>query len=159
MISEWFLAPIKVAVRRTTIRIPTVSGDELERLNPNAYGPSIERHELFPNRTNVSFWRRVDDHEIRARIFEFNCPGKGAVRIVIASAVGERIRRHVQNAHDEGALAEKERAILQSPFVASSSHIASSLFISQAHDGIEIGGAVRRIVSEENPDSNRHRNT
>jgi len=31
MISEWFLAPIKVAVRRTTIRIPTVSGDELER--------------------------------------------------------------------------------------------------------------------------------
>jgi diaminopimelate epimerase len=45
-------------------------GDELEQLDLNAYGPCIERHELFPNRTNVSFWRRDADHEIRARIFE-----------------------------------------------------------------------------------------
>ncbi|MGI8597307.1 MAG: diaminopimelate epimerase [Thermoleophilaceae bacterium] len=33
-------------------------------------GPPIERHELFPNRTNVSFWRRDSDREITARIFE-----------------------------------------------------------------------------------------
>ena len=45
-------------------------GDELEQLDLTAYGPGIERHELFPNRTNVSFWRREGDHEIRARIFE-----------------------------------------------------------------------------------------
>jgi diaminopimelate epimerase len=45
-------------------------GDELEQLDLNAYGPGIERHELFPNRTNVSFWRREGDHEIRVRIFE-----------------------------------------------------------------------------------------
>src|SRR5206468_9496271 len=34
------------------------------------YGPGIERNELFPNRTNVSFWRRASDSEITARIFE-----------------------------------------------------------------------------------------
>ena len=34
------------------------------------YGPPIERHELFPRRTNVSFWRRTGDGAIRARIFE-----------------------------------------------------------------------------------------
>ena len=34
------------------------------------YGPPIERHELFPDRTNVSFWRRSGDAAIRARIFE-----------------------------------------------------------------------------------------
>ena len=35
------------------------------------YGPVIEQHELFPNRTNVSFWRRDGRRsEIRARIFE-----------------------------------------------------------------------------------------
>jgi len=45
-------------------------GDELEQLELGRYGPDIERHELFPNRTNVSFWRRTGDAAIRARIFE-----------------------------------------------------------------------------------------
>ncbi|MGH2845733.1 MAG: diaminopimelate epimerase [Thermoleophilaceae bacterium] len=45
-------------------------GDELEELDLDRHGPGIERHELFPNRTNVSFWRRTGDAEIRARIFE-----------------------------------------------------------------------------------------
>ena len=37
---------------------------------PRALGAAIERHELFPNRTNVSFWRARRASEIRARIFE-----------------------------------------------------------------------------------------
>jgi diaminopimelate epimerase len=45
-------------------------GDELDSLDLARIGPEIERHELFPNRTNVSFWRRESDHEISARIFE-----------------------------------------------------------------------------------------
>jgi diaminopimelate epimerase len=44
--------------------------DSLEQLDLHRYGPGIERNELFPNRTNVSFWRRTGDAEIRARIFE-----------------------------------------------------------------------------------------
>jgi diaminopimelate epimerase len=44
--------------------------DGLEELDLGRYGPGIERNELFPNRTNVSFWRRTGDAEIRARIFE-----------------------------------------------------------------------------------------
>src|SRR2546423_2190860 len=47
-----------------------VEGDELERLDLFELGPPIESSELFPNRTNVSFWRRDSDHEISARIFE-----------------------------------------------------------------------------------------
>jgi diaminopimelate epimerase len=42
----------------------------LEELDLQSYGPGIESSELFPNRTNVSFWRRSGDAEIRARIFE-----------------------------------------------------------------------------------------
>ncbi len=42
----------------------------LEDLDLPAIGPAIEHHELFPNRTNVSFWRRESDSEITARIFE-----------------------------------------------------------------------------------------
>jgi diaminopimelate epimerase len=45
-------------------------GDDLDELDLGRYGPGIERHELFPNRTNVSFWRRTADDRIRARIFE-----------------------------------------------------------------------------------------
>jgi diaminopimelate epimerase len=45
-------------------------GDELETLDIRTPGATIEHHELFPNRTNVSFWRRTGDAEIRARIFE-----------------------------------------------------------------------------------------
>jgi diaminopimelate epimerase len=45
-------------------------GEGLEELELGRYGPEIERHELFPNRTNVSFWHRTGDAEIRARIFE-----------------------------------------------------------------------------------------
>ncbi|MET0616007.1 MAG: diaminopimelate epimerase [Thermoleophilaceae bacterium] len=46
------------------------AGDELGELDLQRYGPGIERNELFPNRTNVSFWQRAGDAEIRARIFE-----------------------------------------------------------------------------------------
>jgi diaminopimelate epimerase len=45
-------------------------GDELAELDLSLYGPGIEHNELFPNRTNVSFWRRDADGEISARIFE-----------------------------------------------------------------------------------------
>ena len=46
-----------------------VVGEELERLDLGAVGPGIEGHELFPNRTNVSFLR-IDGSRVRARIFE-----------------------------------------------------------------------------------------
>jgi len=45
-------------------------GAELTELELALYGPGIEHHELFPNRTNVSFWRQDGDGEITARIFE-----------------------------------------------------------------------------------------
>jgi diaminopimelate epimerase len=45
-------------------------GDELERLDLQELGPAIERNELFPNRTNVSFIRIEPDGVVRARIFE-----------------------------------------------------------------------------------------
>ena len=44
-------------------------GEELEDLDLAAIGPEIEAHELFPNRTNVSFIS-IDDSRVRARIFE-----------------------------------------------------------------------------------------
>jgi diaminopimelate epimerase len=45
------------------------AGDELESLDLAAIGPEIESSDLFPNRTNVSFYR-VEGDRVRARIFE-----------------------------------------------------------------------------------------
>ena len=44
--------------------------DGLEALDLRRYGPPIETHDLFPRRTNVSFWQRTGAAAIRARIFE-----------------------------------------------------------------------------------------
>ncbi|HET7507611.1 MAG TPA: diaminopimelate epimerase [Solirubrobacterales bacterium] len=46
-----------------------VVGAELDELDLEAIGPGIEGHELFPNRTNVSFLD-IDGSRVRARIFE-----------------------------------------------------------------------------------------
>jgi diaminopimelate epimerase len=43
---------------------------ELEALDLEAFGPEIERHPFFPNRTNVSWYRELAPGSIRARIFE-----------------------------------------------------------------------------------------
>ena len=40
------------------------------RLDLNALGPEIENAPIFPNRTNVSFWKELAPDAIRARIFE-----------------------------------------------------------------------------------------
>ena len=59
---------IRVGNPQTAIRIG--SREELEALDLAAIGPPIETAELFPDRTNVSFWTDVAPNRIRARIFE-----------------------------------------------------------------------------------------
>jgi diaminopimelate epimerase len=46
-----------------------VVGEGLDELDLGTIGPAIESHELFPNRTNVSFLE-IDGSRVRARIFE-----------------------------------------------------------------------------------------
>jgi diaminopimelate epimerase len=67
--------------------------DGLEELNLQELGPPIESHDLFPNRTNVSFWRADQDGEITARIFERGVgetlsSGTGASGAAVAYVLG-----------------------------------------------------------------------
>jgi diaminopimelate epimerase len=79
---------VSVGNPQCAIEVP----EGLEELDLPAIGPAIERSELFPNRTNVSFWRREADDRIRARIFERGVgetmsSGTGATGAAIAAVI------------------------------------------------------------------------
>jgi diaminopimelate epimerase len=62
---EWRFRHVSIGNPQCVIE----AGAEIEDLDLGAIGPEIERSELFPNRTNVSFVR-IDGSTVRARIFE-----------------------------------------------------------------------------------------
>jgi diaminopimelate epimerase len=62
---DWDFRHVSIGNPQCAIEV----GDELEGLDLAAIGPEIEGHELFPNRTNVSFLR-IEGDRVRARIFE-----------------------------------------------------------------------------------------
>jgi diaminopimelate epimerase len=62
---EWDFQHISIGNPQCAIEV----GGEVEDLDLTEVGPGIEAHELFPNRTNVSFLK-IDGSRVRARIFE-----------------------------------------------------------------------------------------
>ena len=79
---------VSIGNPQCSIEVP----DGLEELDLAAIGPALERHELFPNRTNVSFWRRESERAIRARIFERGAgetlaSGTGATGAAVAAVL------------------------------------------------------------------------
>jgi diaminopimelate epimerase len=69
-------------------------GGELESLDLPAIGPEIENSPLFPNRTNVSFYR-FDGERVRARIFE---RGVGETLSSGTGASGAAVAAHLAGA-------------------------------------------------------------
>ena len=65
---RWHFRHVQVGNPQCTIRV--VDEQELKALDLPAIGPSIERNDLFPNRTNVSWYVPLAADRIRARIFE-----------------------------------------------------------------------------------------
>jgi diaminopimelate epimerase len=95
----WRFQHVQVGNPQAAIRV--ADERELATLNIRAFGPEIEHHELFPNRTNVSWFAELDsDHphagvggvsggRIRARIFErgvgeTSASGTGATGAAVA---------------------------------------------------------------------------
>jgi diaminopimelate epimerase len=62
---EWSFQHVQVGNPQCAIEVR----GGLEELDLAAIGPAIESSELFPNRTNVSFWQ-AEGSTVRARIFE-----------------------------------------------------------------------------------------
>jgi diaminopimelate epimerase len=64
----WRFQHVQVGNPQCAIHVSDI--EELEVLDLPAIGPAIEHSELFPHRTNVSFFSELAADRIRARIFE-----------------------------------------------------------------------------------------
>jgi diaminopimelate epimerase len=85
--ATWRFQHIQVGNPQCAIRVADIA--QLEALDLPAIGPGIENHQVFPNRTNVSWYAPMDDHRIRARIFErgvgeTSASGTGATGAAVA---------------------------------------------------------------------------
>jgi diaminopimelate epimerase len=69
-----------------------IAADDVEELDLRAIGPAIERHALFPNRTNVSWYRALRPGALRARIFE---RGVGETMSSGTGAIGAAVAHHL----------------------------------------------------------------
>ncbi len=78
---RWRFQHVQVGNPQTAIRV--ADERELNSLDLQAVGPEIERHELFPNRTNVSWFTELDSDRAR--------PGVGGVGGVGGSRIRARI--------------------------------------------------------------------
>jgi diaminopimelate epimerase len=65
---SWRFQHVQVGNPQCVIRVD--DEQQLRSLDLTAIGPQIERSELFPNRTNVSWFAPLSAGRIRARIFE-----------------------------------------------------------------------------------------
>ena len=90
---RWRFQHVSIGNPQCAIEVP----DGLEELDLASIGPEIESHELFPNRTNVSFYRVEESagegSRVRARIFERGVgetlsSGTGASGAAIAAVLG-----------------------------------------------------------------------
>jgi diaminopimelate epimerase len=84
---RWHFQHVQVGNPQCAIR--TDDEQSLLALDLPAVGPAIERHELFPNRTNVSWFTTLGPGRIRARIFErgageTSASGTGATGAAVA---------------------------------------------------------------------------
>lgn len=83
----WRFQHVQVGNPQCAIAISSETG--LPGLDLPAIGPGIENHELFPNRTNVSWYTVLGPGRIRARIFErgvgeTSASGTGATGAAVA---------------------------------------------------------------------------
>jgi diaminopimelate epimerase len=65
---EWAFRHVSIGNPQCAIAVATT--EELDAIDLPAAGPAIEASELFPNRTNVSWYAQLEPAKIRARIFE-----------------------------------------------------------------------------------------
>jgi diaminopimelate epimerase len=83
----WAFQHVQIGNPQCSIAVD--GAEALEQLDLSAIGHDFEHNELFPNRTNTSWYTVLEPHRIRARIFErgvgeTSASGTGAIGAAVA---------------------------------------------------------------------------
>jgi diaminopimelate epimerase len=89
--TSWRFQHVHVGNPQCVFRVE--DDQQLQALDLQRIGPQIERHALFPNRTNASWYTVLEPARIRARIFErgageTSASGTGATGAAVAYVLG-----------------------------------------------------------------------
>jgi diaminopimelate epimerase len=87
----------------------TIFVDDVEKVDLETVGPSLERHPFFPQRTNVHFVQVIDRTHLIQRTWERGAGitlacGTGACASVVAAVITDRSERKVENRLPGGVL-------------------------------------------------------
>ncbi len=91
---RWRFQHVSIGNPQCAIHVENL--DVLRELDLPAIGPAIESHELFPHRTNVSWYTETEPNRIRARIFE---RGVGETLSSGTGATGAAVAHHLNGPH------------------------------------------------------------
>ena len=88
--ASWHFQHVSIGNPQCSIAMQTEH--DLELLDLGTIGPALENHELFPNRTNVSWYVPLAPGRIRVRIFErgvgeTSASGTGAIGAAVAYVI------------------------------------------------------------------------
>ncbi len=92
---SFVFSAVRIGVPHAAIEVENPATVELA-----LYGPAIERHPMFPERTNVDFYRVIDSKNIEMRVWERGAGptlacGTGASATAVLCAATGRTGRHV----------------------------------------------------------------
>jgi diaminopimelate epimerase len=105
----WSFQHVSIGNPQCAIHVPDLA--TLNALDLPGIGGAIEAHELFPNRTNVSWYTELESDRIRARIFERGVgetlsSGTGATGAAVAHLLR---RRSAEEAPLSAGVTEKQK--------------------------------------------------
>jgi diaminopimelate epimerase len=89
-----------VSIGNPQCAIHVTSLAALDALDLSVFGPQIEGHQRFPNRTNVSWYSEIEPSRIRARIFE---RGVGETLSSGTGATGAAVAHTLERSHQNRA--------------------------------------------------------
>ncbi|HXB65676.1 MAG TPA: diaminopimelate epimerase [Solirubrobacteraceae bacterium] len=95
---RWRFQHVSVGNPQCAIHVEDLNS--LRELDLPAIGPAIENHELFPHRTNVSWYTETEPGRIRARIFE---RGVGETLSSGTGATGAAVAHHLHGGGQSGS--------------------------------------------------------
>ena len=101
---KFIISSMLMGVPHVVVFVDDINMDEIHK-----YGPIIEKHQVFPKKTNVNFVKIIDEKNILVRTWERGCGytlgcGTGITASVIISNYLNKVENHVNVTSEGGSI-------------------------------------------------------